>query len=275
MTDSVLRRVSLDRWKTIPLDFVDQDETLSWKAVGILTYMLTRPDGWAFYRADLVNRHTDGRDAVKSGLMELRSQGYLRTKPFPSGGWQWFVSDRPRSEEEWEAIMEGDSEGGKSEGGKSAGGKPVHIEDISTSKKKRKRRDIGETADLFGEGTIPDDGDQGPPYDDLWRILVDELFDGETARRLTDKRRKKLRAVWEEHLEDHPAPLDFFRKILLALKADEWWGTRPGTWLPEKAFRNAERREQFAVAAAEGRIEPKGEAPDWLSGLEEEGGWGN
>lgn len=153
------------------------------------------------------------------------------------------------------------------------GGASKHPPQISSEEK---LRDIAreENGDLFGESSAEPERN-GVPYDRLWDVVVEVLFDGTTARSLTDTRRKKLRALYEEQCADRADPVAFFRQICRAVRADEWWGARPGTWLPEKAFRNAERREQFAVAAAEGRIEPKGEAPDWLSGLEEEGGWGN
>jgi DnaD/phage-associated family protein len=51
---------------------------LSFKAKGILTYLLSRPDGWEVNLIDLANRGTDGIDAVKSGVKELKDAGYLR-----------------------------------------------------------------------------------------------------------------------------------------------------------------------------------------------------
>lgn len=53
------------------------DEQLSFKAVGILTYLLSKPDTWTIQEEDLIKRHTDGVTAVRSGLKELQTQGYL------------------------------------------------------------------------------------------------------------------------------------------------------------------------------------------------------
>lgn len=104
MSDFILRRVQPDTFKTVSLHHVENDPRLSWKAVGLLTYMLTRPPNWEFYKGDLVNRHTDGRDGVKSGLKELRAAGYLRTRPNPTGGWTWWVSDVPI--EDWSEVLD-------------------------------------------------------------------------------------------------------------------------------------------------------------------------
>jgi hypothetical protein len=53
------------------------DDRLSWKARGILAYLLSKPDGWEVMVRHLVNAAPDGRDAVLSGLRELEAIGYL------------------------------------------------------------------------------------------------------------------------------------------------------------------------------------------------------
>jgi hypothetical protein len=54
------------------------NKDLSFKAKGILTYLLSRPNGWEVNLEDLSNRGTDGLAAVKSGVKELKDAGYLR-----------------------------------------------------------------------------------------------------------------------------------------------------------------------------------------------------
>ena len=51
---------------------------LSFKAKGILTYLMSRPDGWEVSVADLFNHAKDGEDAIRSGLAELRAAGHMR-----------------------------------------------------------------------------------------------------------------------------------------------------------------------------------------------------
>jgi hypothetical protein len=58
------------------------DSRLSFKALGILVYILSKPDDWKTYARELAKSHDDGRDAVLSGLKELEQCGYLvRTRP--------------------------------------------------------------------------------------------------------------------------------------------------------------------------------------------------
>ncbi|GGR11566.1 hypothetical protein [Deinococcus ruber] len=54
-----------------------EDERLSWRAKGLMGYLLSRKDGWKVYVADLQKRSTDGRDACYKALAELGSTGYL------------------------------------------------------------------------------------------------------------------------------------------------------------------------------------------------------
>ena len=54
-----------------------QDESLSWKAKGILSYLLSKPDDWQVYTAQLKKASKDGKDATSSGLRELIDAGYV------------------------------------------------------------------------------------------------------------------------------------------------------------------------------------------------------
>ena len=51
---------------------------LSFKAKGILTYLLSRPDGWEVSVTDLVNHGTDKEASIRSGLKELKDAGHMR-----------------------------------------------------------------------------------------------------------------------------------------------------------------------------------------------------
>ena len=57
-----------------------EDPSLSWKAKGLMAYMLSRPDDWQIRVTDLVHRSPDGKSAVRSGLSELEQHGYIVRK---------------------------------------------------------------------------------------------------------------------------------------------------------------------------------------------------
>lgn len=56
------------------------DERLSWKAKGLLGYLLSKPSNWRVYVSDLVKRSKDGKDAVYSALRELEAAGYIERR---------------------------------------------------------------------------------------------------------------------------------------------------------------------------------------------------
>ena len=57
-----------------------ENKEMSWKAKGILAYLLSRPDDWQVRRADLLRRATDGDTALRSGLEELKQAGHLKNE---------------------------------------------------------------------------------------------------------------------------------------------------------------------------------------------------
>lgn len=50
---------------------------LSWKAKGLLTYLLSLPDNWQIYEDEIVKHSKDGKDSLRSALKELIDNGYI------------------------------------------------------------------------------------------------------------------------------------------------------------------------------------------------------
>ena len=57
-----------------------EDKSLSFKARGLLAYLLSRPDGWSTDSKELATHGPDGTTAILSALSELESAGYLNRK---------------------------------------------------------------------------------------------------------------------------------------------------------------------------------------------------
>lgn len=71
------------------------DTRLSWKAKGIIAYMLSMPDDWKFYMSELVKHSTDGERAFRAGFKELQDFGYVVRKPIREG----------QRIKEWETVV--------------------------------------------------------------------------------------------------------------------------------------------------------------------------
>lgn len=76
-----------------------KDSVLSWKAKGILSYLLGQKQGWKAQVSDLVNKSKDGESSVRAGLKELRDNHYAKLEQLREAGkvkeWVLRVSDAP------------------------------------------------------------------------------------------------------------------------------------------------------------------------------------
>jgi hypothetical protein len=77
-----------------------EDQSLTWKARGILVYLLSKPDHWRTTSAHLASQSPEGIYAVRAGLQQLERAGYIRRirKQNSRGQWSTYtvVFDRPQ-----------------------------------------------------------------------------------------------------------------------------------------------------------------------------------
>lgn len=97
----------------VPNDVVNADGALSYKALGLLVFMLGRPADWQFSRDRLsrgvelgavegtgrLRNAREGREAVATALQELTRAGYYRTRRYQGERGRWHtvtdVTDTP------------------------------------------------------------------------------------------------------------------------------------------------------------------------------------
>lgn len=54
-----------------------EDENISWKAKGIMSYLFSKPDDWQIYQTQLEKVSKDGKASVRSTINELIDNGYI------------------------------------------------------------------------------------------------------------------------------------------------------------------------------------------------------
>jgi DnaD/phage-associated family protein len=95
-------RVEKNRNYTVISKTAIHDKRLSWKAKGIIAYMLSLPDDWKFYIEELVTHSTDGEASFRSGLKELKDCGYVRRFPIREGSriksWETVIYEIPQDD---------------------------------------------------------------------------------------------------------------------------------------------------------------------------------
>ncbi|MFD6509348.1 conserved phage C-terminal domain-containing protein [Bacillus sp. NPDC060175] len=103
-------RVSKDKNYTTINNTGLRDERLTWKAKGILAYILSLPDDWVFYMEEVTKHSKDGIASLKAGMKELKECGYV--KRFPIKGedgkihkWETIIYEVPQVEKPLVEIL--------------------------------------------------------------------------------------------------------------------------------------------------------------------------
>lgn len=73
------------------------DKRLSFRARGILAYLLSKPVNWQVSTQDLINQEQEGRDAIRACFKEMKGIGYAILEPVAGGGSQWIICEQPES----------------------------------------------------------------------------------------------------------------------------------------------------------------------------------
>ena len=79
------------------------NEEISLKAKGLLALLLSYPDNWQFYKAEIVQHTTDKENSLNSGLKELIENGYIvrkqrKDKNGKFEGYEYHVYEKPSTE---------------------------------------------------------------------------------------------------------------------------------------------------------------------------------
>jgi ribulose bisphosphate carboxylase small subunit len=98
---SIIRFGDRQRYTVVANEAIE-DSRLSFKARGILLWLLSKPDGWEVRSDAIAAAGGEGRDAVRSGLTELEKAGYLvRSRERDEKG-QWrtvsVIFERPNAQ---------------------------------------------------------------------------------------------------------------------------------------------------------------------------------
>lgn len=93
-------RVNRNKNYTHMANYHFRDKSLSWKAKGILSNMLSLPDDWDYSLAGLATLASDGTSATRAAIKELEQHGYLERRPIRKDGkiadWEYLIFEKPQ-----------------------------------------------------------------------------------------------------------------------------------------------------------------------------------
>lgn len=100
MSKNIFRQKRTSNFTVVPNEFL-HSSNLSFKAKGILSYLLSLPADWELHISQLATIASDGRDSVYNGILELVEAKYIWRRPRSGtepGGWEYFVYDAPQAD---------------------------------------------------------------------------------------------------------------------------------------------------------------------------------
>jgi hypothetical protein len=100
MSKNIFRQKRSSNFTVVPNEFLHSSE-LSFKAKGLLSYLLSLPSDWEVHISHLATASKDGQDSVSSGIAELIEAKYVYRRPrcgSEPGGWEYFIYDCPQEE---------------------------------------------------------------------------------------------------------------------------------------------------------------------------------
>ncbi|WP_194745895.1 conserved phage C-terminal domain-containing protein [Staphylococcus chromogenes] len=209
---------------TVHKDFI-HDSNISWKAKGILLYLLSRPDDWQIYETELEQHSTDGLSGLKTGIKELEEIGYIqrkrkRDKSGRLNGYEYLVYEQPHH---IRFSNVGKTVNGKTNNGKTVNGKS------HTTNNNRTNNDLTNNNSTNNDGNILSPPSIAYPYRDVIDYLNQQT--GKHYKSTTKKNQTVIRARSDEGFN-----LDDFKKVI-DNKVAEWKGTDMEKYLrPETLF---------------------------------------
>lgn len=168
-----------------------KDNKLSWKAKGILSYLLSLPDDWQIYETELVKHSTDGRDSLKSGISELLEAGYIeriekRNEKGHFKGYNYTVFEIPH--------RNGKPDIGKTNIGKPDIGKPVTTNNDFTNNDLNNKEITNIKNSASGDVTSATNKDIENNFESMWKIYPNKRNKGQVS----PSKKKEIYRIGEE-----------------------------------------------------------------------------
>ena len=185
------------------------DKKLSYRAKGVLGYLLSRPDDWVVNMVDVANQSTEGRDAVITAVNELMKHGYVERIEHRENGrfksYEYLVYEVPKP-----VVPSDDTAHWKTVNGKSVNGLSGNGKSATTNKDNTKKENTN-TLNV--------------PFDDFWNLYDKKRGD-------KDKIEKKWQSLKDSEREAIMNHLPLYKKS----QPNKKYRKDPSTYLNNKSW---------------------------------------
>jgi hypothetical protein len=167
----MIRRAPREQGFTVLQNETLEDDRLSWEAVGLLSFLLSKPDDWTVSKQHLISCRDAGDHKIKRILGELQEAGYLKRKRTQDEEgkfvWESVIFETPRGDGE---SIPRKSIDGSSTDGSSIDGKPPDITK-KDSNKEGSNKQGGDTAPAREDSEITSEEELTMDLVDAWRSV--------------------------------------------------------------------------------------------------------
>lgn len=155
------------------LNSMIKDKRMSFKARGLLVFMLSQPANWTTRVGWIEEQATEGREAIRSAIEELEALGYLRREKVKDDSGQ-FVSFAYH----WHDSPPEDgnpSDGNPSDGKPSTASRQTETRQLQTKEEETKEdKDMGDRSEIGPESKLTQELD--PDMIEIGKMLRDPKF---------------------------------------------------------------------------------------------------
>ena len=198
---------------TVISNKVYEKNQLSWQAMGLLGYLLTKPDNWQVMVAELVNVTKDtkkptGREGVYNIINELKEKGFISVRKNSDGSTDYTVYDEPIQQSNQENPNQGKPNQGKPNQAEPNQGKLNQAEPtlVNTEYKQvlKDSKDGDVEGEGEGEGEVPEASESAKPINigsDDFQIF--DNWEPEDKKAFNAKlRRSQIPSLEDERIKD-------------------------------------------------------------------------
>lgn len=248
------------------------DPALSWRAKGILLYMMSKPAGWKYNpKGDMLKRAKDGRDALYSGIKELINARYIsRTRD--SGGFLTYHVFEDKDDNKIHDYMSLPTDPEKPDPEKPDPEKPDPEKPDVLVNTDSSNTDNSNTED--SKDTPPGDGDIPEPKEEKFnglKELIKRGADKQRAKDLISNRKTRRLAVLTlsivDHMETEANKAGLSLAEVVELCSKKGWGGFEARYYQESRPVNQSSHD----LSTQDRSKDENQIPQWMLDLEKEG----